>query len=136
MEESIKAYIAGIIDGEGSILLTRLHGSEHRAPQLTVSSTTPEILDFLKLHCGGSICSHRTYQEHHKPHWSWRVSHNAALAVLSQIVDYLLVPEKSFRARHILNGYKKVTPRNGKYTAEMLAAKYSFEEGFFHPSTP
>ena len=132
MEESIKAYIAGIIDGEGSIMLNKSRKNEFRVPFVSVSSTTPEILDFLKFHCSGTICSHKTYKEHHKPHWSWRISHNTALSLLEQIVNFLLVPEKLFRAKYLLDGYKKVTPRNGKYTTEMLVAKHSFEDNFFY----
>ena len=32
MTETEKAYIAGIIDGEGSIMLQKIHKNEHPAP--------------------------------------------------------------------------------------------------------
>ncbi|MBT2687472.1 LAGLIDADG family homing endonuclease [Bacillus sp. ISL-47] len=41
------AYIAGIIDGEGTITLTRMHASEHRRPCITIASTDMELLAFL-----------------------------------------------------------------------------------------
>lgn len=136
MKEYIKAYIAGIIDGEGSILLSKDKKMKFRAPMVTVSSTTIELLEFLKLHYGGVICSHKTYKEHHKPNWSWRLVYDRALELLSDVEPYLIVSEKRFRANHILSKYKFVTPRNGKYTPEMFLAKKQFEYTFFHPSTP
>ena len=38
------SYIAGIIDGEGSITLTRMHNNEHRRPCITIASTDKELL--------------------------------------------------------------------------------------------
>ncbi|GGC82109.1 hypothetical protein GCM10007216_10820 [Thalassobacillus devorans] len=42
------AYMAGIIDGEGSITLTRIHKNEHRRPCITISSTDKELLTYLQ----------------------------------------------------------------------------------------
>jgi hypothetical protein len=39
------AYLAGMIDGEGSITLTRMHDKEHRRPCITVASTDYELLE-------------------------------------------------------------------------------------------
>ena len=44
LTELQKGYIAGIIDGEGSICLTRNNANEHRSPNITVASTIYEIL--------------------------------------------------------------------------------------------
>ncbi|WP_051353184.1 hypothetical protein [Thalassobacillus devorans] len=41
-------YMAGIIDGEGSITLTRIHKNEHRRPCITISSTDKELLIYLQ----------------------------------------------------------------------------------------
>ncbi|MGG3467989.1 LAGLIDADG family homing endonuclease [Neobacillus pocheonensis] len=43
------AYIAGIIDGEGSISLTRMHENEHRRPCITIASTDKELLLYIHL---------------------------------------------------------------------------------------
>ncbi|MFJ7728371.1 hypothetical protein ACIQXV_19755 [Neobacillus sp. NPDC097160] len=44
MESWEAAYVAGIIDGEGSITLTRMHENEHRRPCITIASTDKELL--------------------------------------------------------------------------------------------
>jgi len=41
------------------------------------------------------------------------------------------VPEKKKRALLLTSEYKKVTPRNGKYSKEKLAEKLAFETKFF-----
>ncbi len=43
-----KAYIAGIIDGEGSIMLLKFHNNQFPAPCISISSTTLELLEWLK----------------------------------------------------------------------------------------
>lgn len=130
LTELEKGYIAGIIDGEGSVVLTRFHANEHRSPAITVSSTTREILDFLKEKCGGTISTKKKYQEHHKDSWMWTLRRDKAIELLNQVQDYLLVPAKYQRAHLITSEYKKVTPRNGIYSEEKLRAKLDFEEHF------
>ena len=110
-----KGYIAGIIDGQGSICLTQQHSNEFRYPNIQVSSTTYEILEYLKNKVVGSIS----------------IKTNLTLELLEQIQDYLLVPEKKKRALLLTSEYKKVTPRNGKYSKEKLAEKLAFETKFF-----
>lgn len=48
-------YLAGIIDGEGSILLTRIHKGEHRRPCTSISSSDIELLIYLQAVTGGHI---------------------------------------------------------------------------------
>jgi hypothetical protein len=47
------------------------------------------------------------------------------------IPPYVKEPEKRRRILLILNDYKKVTSRNGKYNTKMLQNKLTFEEDFF-----
>ena len=39
------AYIAGVVDGEGTITLTRKHRDEHRQLAITLSSTERPLLE-------------------------------------------------------------------------------------------
>lgn len=123
-------YIAALIDGEGSICLIAQHANEHKAPVISVASTTKEIMEFMQTLLGGTIVQKKKYQEHHKDCWQWSLKRDKAIELLSIIYPYLLVPEKYYRGKLIVNEYKKVTPRNGKYTEEMLKRKLDFEERF------
>lgn len=128
-------YFAGLIDGEGTITLTKQHSNESRVPVISVASTTFELVEFCKTLFGGIIANKKTYQEHHKKSYSWSITHDRAINVCRQIAPYLKEPEKQRRVNLILDHYKSVTPRNGKYTPEMREAKMLFEQIFFQNSS-
>lgn len=126
------AYAAGLIDGEGTITMIKKHASDkYRCSTVSMSSTTLELLVFMKERFNGCISNHKTYQSHHKKSYAWKVVNNDAIAALSLIVNYLREPEKLRRANLILSTYKSVTVRNGKYTPELTARKLQFEHEFF-----
>jgi len=125
------AYMAGIIDGEGSVMLSHSSNPKYRAPIVSVSSTSYEILDWIKTNFGGHICSHKTYNEKHKSHWSWRLSNNVCIEILSLILPYMVEATKIYRASHIVNNYKKVTKRNGQYSEKEKLDKLDFEDQFY-----
>lgn len=136
-EATQKAYVAGIIDGEGTITLTRLYkNARWKTPIVSVSSTTQEILEFLRGLYGGPIVKHKTYQPHHKQSWSWRLERRRAIQLCEDILPFLLEPEKRYRAALLVQEYVEVTPRNGHYSQKMCAAKEDFEYRFFHPGSP
>ena len=92
----IVAYIAGIIDGEGTITLSKIHKtSKFRHPVIAVSSTSYEILQFIHTHYGGTIINHKTYKKHHKRSWVWKTTYNKAIKLVSDIYPYLLDKTKN-----------------------------------------
>jgi hypothetical protein len=125
------AYVAGIIDGEGTITLTRTHRGENRRPLLSVSSTESALLLYVQSVIGvGRITGKACSRAHHTPSFTYVVSSRQALAVLSQVVQYLRT-YKYARAQLLLEEYAAVTPRNGRYSAEQRTARQRFEERFF-----
>jgi len=125
------AYIAGIIDGEGTITLTRTHRGENRRPLLTISSTESALLLYVQSAIGlGRITNKACAREHHTPSFTYVISSRQALAVLSQVAQYLRT-YKASRARLLLDEYTSVTPRNGRYTPEQRTARQQFEARFF-----
>jgi hypothetical protein len=46
------------------------------------------------------------------------------------IVEYLVLPRKKQRALLIISEYKKVTPRNGRYSKDLLTQKELFYQKF------
>ena len=126
------AYAAGILDGEGTITLTK--ESTWRYPSVSVTSTTRELIDFLVDTFGGTVCTQKRYKDHHLPAWSWRIVRDASIEMLVHVRPYMREPEKLRRANLILDCYKSVTPRNGKYTLEGVMKKRAFEVSFFKGS--
>ena len=133
MESWEAAYIAGIIDGEGTITLTRMHKKEHRRPCITIASTDKELLIYLQTLTDGSINNKKNYNpERHKDSYTLNIkSKEAVLFLLNHITPFLKVDKKRKRAKWILENYEMVTPRNGKYSKALLEKKIAFEYEFF-----
>jgi len=123
-------YTSGLFDGEGTITLTRKN--KFRIPVASVTSTTKELLNFLKENFGGTICERKTKQkENHSKSWKWQINSQQAIDFIKRISPYLKEPKKRARAYFLINNYQSVTQRNGKYNEEQLAKKIEFEVNFF-----
>jgi hypothetical protein len=126
------AYLAGLIDGEGTISLSRRHANERRQLVVSISSTELELLDWAASTTGvGKITRKRTTSDKHAPGLTYSVSNRQALAVLSQVQPYLR-SYKKLRAKLVLDQYLALTPRNGKYTDEVAMRRAVFESTFLN----
>ncbi|WP_404329822.1 LAGLIDADG family homing endonuclease [Mesobacillus maritimus] len=96
MKDWDAAYIAGIIDGEGTITLTRMHRNEHRRPCITIASTDKELLLFVQTLSGGIIADKRNYKPKiHKNSFKLNIKKKeSVLIVLQAISKYLRVDKK------------------------------------------
>ena len=128
-----RSYIAGIIDGEGSIMLTRFHKNQQPAPCVSIASTTLELLEWIQLKTNlGKIKSKKNYKPAiHTSSYTYIVKYDEAIKLLMEIEPYLVINQKKKRTQLILNEYKKCTPRNGRYTPNMLKVKEEFLHKFF-----
>lgn len=121
------AYIAGLIDGEGTVTLSRKHKNENRQLAVSISNTEIQLLEYVLEQVGtGKITKKKTTQVHHTPSFTYAVHNRQALSLLEQIFPYLLTYKKQ-RAVMILEHYVRLTPRNGKYTASQHSEREAFE---------
>jgi hypothetical protein len=132
MKEQDKAYLAGIIDGEGSIMLIKFHKNEYPSPCVSIASTSIELLDWINQKTMvGRIKSKKNYKPNmHQNSFTYEVKYNDAIKFLTYIEPYLIIPQKKLRAKMIIQQYKSVTPRNGRYNKELLKHKNDFYENF------
>ncbi|MBN3383426.1 hypothetical protein [Clostridium botulinum] len=132
MTNEQKVYIAGIIDGEGSIMLLKFHNNQFSSPCVSISSTTIELLEWIKsVTKVGTIKRNKNYNtEKHTDSFTYTIKYNDAINLLIQTEPYLVIKNKKTRARLIIEKYKSLTPRNGKYSNEMLKAKEEFYKEF------
>ncbi|SHE85984.1 LAGLIDADG-like domain-containing protein [Tissierella praeacuta DSM 18095] len=128
MTNTEKAYIAGIIDGEGSIMLTRFHKNQYHSPCVSISSTDLELLEWVKNTVkSGKITTKKNYnEEKHKNSYTYTIIYNEAIQLLQDIEPYLIIKKKKSRAQHIISKYKEVTIRNGRYNEIQKLAKEQF----------
>lgn len=124
------AYIAGSIDGEGTITLSREHIGENRRLAVSISNTELGILRFVEKTTGvGKITNKRAYSSKHTPSFAYKVTNRQALSLLKQIVMHMQSYKRK-RAGLALEEYVLVTQRNGRYTAKQRQIKARFEKRF------
>ena len=124
----VAAYIAGLIDGEGTVTLTRLHANENRRAVVSIANTEIQLLKFVIDQVGaGKITRKKTSSNLHTPSFCYTITSRQALALLRQLAPYLRSYKRQ-RADLLLDRYESLTPRNGKYGREQHAIRQAFEE--------
>jgi len=130
LSTSDAAYLAGLIDGEGTIALSRRHARDNRQLVVTISTTESVLVDWaLRTIRVGKITSKKPAALHHAPGFTYVISNRQALALLKQVMPFLK-SYKAHRARLVLDNYLNVTPRNGKYSLQTRTARAEFEGKF------
>jgi len=115
------SYVAGIVDGEGSVMFVKTNFSKFSVPVLSICNTNLALLEWIKFKFGGQIHSRKPRKKGHKVSYELRWYYDGCLNMLSRLVDYLIV--KKPQAMLLLSEYKALTPRNGKYTEYLLDKK-------------
>lgn len=123
-------WLAGIIDGEGSICFSRR--PFWRCPEISVPSTDIEILlEVQRILNSGSI-SKRTNRSGNKDTWQYKISGaTQVLNILVQLEPHLKCPKKRKRAIYLIDGYKIHSNRGGNYSEKDKENKIQFENWFF-----
>ena len=125
------SYLAGLVDGDGSILFIKKKKKDvFRRPMLSVSNTDINILKSLKEKFGGVICISKPSNIKYKDKGEWRVEYNSAFSIMEKIRPYMNHVNKCKRIDLLLKKYKQLTPRNGYYTEEMSKARRKLESEF------
>ena len=122
------AYIAGLVDGEGTITLVRKHRNENRQLALSISNTEYALLEFTRQAVGrGKITRKRTSKSHHTASYTYAIYNRQALELIRQLLPCLR-SYKAKRAELILQQYLPLTPRNGKYSSQIKQQRWEFEQ--------
>ena len=125
------SYISGLVDGEGTITLSRRHRNENRQLVVSISSNERVMLEYVQQVSGvGVITKKRASRASHGINHTYKVSNRQALALLQQLLPYLK-SYKKHRAQLVLDNYLAMTPRNGKYSKDLLQARKLFVKRFF-----
>jgi hypothetical protein len=130
LRPEVAAYVAGLIDGEGTITLSRRHANENRQLVVSIANTEIALLEFVAQSTGvGKITRKRIVSTRHSPSFTYAVSNRQALELLRQLVKYLQSHKKA-RAELAIQHYVSLTARNGKYTEELRRQRNQFEVAF------
>jgi hypothetical protein len=92
VSKELKAYFAGIVDGEGTICISKNNRSSGQLYlRILVVNTHEGILNLLKSIYGGSISTKKRYGVTHKKCGGWQVSSRKAEYFLLDIYEYLII---------------------------------------------
>jgi hypothetical protein len=100
--ETTLAYVAGLLDGEGCILISR-HKKQRASGkvgleyffQVGITNTDKPIIDWLKTTFGGNVSNHSSSSKNKgKPGWQWRLSSKHARPFLVSILPHLRIKQK------------------------------------------
>lgn len=112
MEETKLAWAAGIIDGEGCIMVCEHRPKRCFTLRVTVTNTDPRMLTAMKSMFGGSICEQRWKGDkpQHRTKWVWVTCSKQAEAALVAMLPYLVTKKDqaelalTFRSLHRKRG--------------------------------
>ncbi len=97
LSETDAAYIAGFLDGEGSICLQSNHTNDlNRSTsyhlRVTITNTFPGIIDWLAFTVGyGNVHARKIYPGANKQGWDWSINGRRAINLLKQLYPFLKV---------------------------------------------
>jgi hypothetical protein len=84
LSECDAAYLAGLVDADGTITVTRKHSNENRHPALSISNTDIDLLKFVSEKVGaGKITSKRVVHQNHTPSFAYVVYNRQALNLMT-----------------------------------------------------
>jgi len=84
------AYLAGLIDGEGTVTLSRRHRNDQRQLVVSIANTERRLLEWTLDTVGaGKITGKRISSPLHSPSFTYSIANRQALQLLEQIAPYL-----------------------------------------------
>jgi hypothetical protein len=127
-------YVAGFVDGEGYIGITRIRrsdftfGIEYR-PVFRISNTNLKILEMLKEQFGGSIqCYPMNHQKNAKDIYVWTLQHGAVFDFLEIIGPFLIVKRQQFE---LLNELRTISRRRTGWPRTTATLQHQREQFYY-----
>ena len=87
-------YMAGIVDGEGSISIRRENPKGNYVyyrVTLRVTNTNKELIDWLQKTFNGTVHKRKNWKSCWKPCFEWKVYDSIAITIIKRILPYLIV---------------------------------------------
>jgi len=126
----VLAYIAGFLDGEGSIMLMnrrQRHKTKSWSCRVSIANTDRPILEWIQSLYGGSIGLAKSLNPLHKDCWHWRLDSKGAVEFLRLVRPYLRL--KAMRADVVFEYASTITSvGRGGVTDEIEQARKKLHE--------
>ncbi len=90
MANSVRAYVAGLIDGDGCIRIQKTTGPVFTPTiEIVMSVRASKVKDWLMKNCGGRTRRNHAETETRAETWTWAMNGRAASMLLTEIEEYL-----------------------------------------------
>jgi len=131
MTETEKAYIAGLVDGEGCICLHRNHFKDRKTtlycPRVSIVNTDRDIMDWLILTIGDGKVFSRKRGQWKRGH-DWYINGKKCGAFLTEILPYLRI--KRLKAELVIQYCNTLLERTNCVKGRKLSPEViDFREG-------
>ncbi len=94
LTDTEKAYLAGIIDGEGCITVCKSSRYDNRVITVAVAMNDREAIDILFEHFGGCLFELKKQNPKWNDGWRWAVKQRKAKVVLEAVLPYLRIKDR------------------------------------------
>jgi hypothetical protein len=116
MIETDKAYLAGIIDGEGCICFHKTHKNDvirnsSYCPRVRITNTNKPLLDWVMVTVGlGNVRRMKMYPSNNIPGYEWYINGKRCAGLLIELLPYLKV--KKLQADVVIRFSETMIPRS------------------------
>ena len=130
--ERLMAYVAGIVDGEGTVHIMEAWGARSLSPshhvQVTITNTSTDLMEWLVSNLGGRIEIRRDpgRPAHHKQPYSWRVHGMNAENLLRAIQPWVVIKARQVDCALRLRALIGV--KGQRLTPELVAARQALKD--------
>ena len=127
----VNAYLAGIIDGEGSILITKINnkrsGNIWYRMQVSCAMTDPEAIELLRdtftpdnkqfIYINGR-------EKGYRPVYQWLTTGKTSMRILNELLPYLTVKKQQARLAIEFQLWRMSLPNTGKPRTEQELSRF------------
>jgi len=126
VKEKTKAYMAGLMDAEGTFTITTCQhntlGHQLYDPTIRCANTFHPVLKWAVKHFGGTVYSHKPSKGNILPRWDWSTdSYEHSQKFLSLILPYLILKKEEAKVLQTFYGlYRQQVPEQRQILYEKL----------------
>lgn len=124
LDQTDLAYIAGFVDGEGTLSIVDQPGGSKPKPNwvihVSICNTDRTVLDWILFKCGGSIHRIRPSGPRRKESYTWKISGLGAVKFIGAILPHLKMKKPH---AEILLGFRLTVSGNTPLTQDVKLAR-------------
>lgn len=114
----VKSYLAGVIDGEGYIYITYCKSTKNYLCGVFIKNTNKKLLEVFSKYFGGNIIFHKRAKPNHKDSYDWACFGKKAAKLCKYTLPYLTIKRKQ---AEILLKFSKTLKKNLKDNYKLSA---------------